>query len=335
METMKALVLRGMNEPLRMEEVPLPSLLEDEVLVRVSAAAFNRRDWWIQQGKYAGLKYPIILGSDGTGVVERLGSDRHREWLGKAVIINPANNWGNEQAYKSERFSILGLPEDGTFAQYVKVHVHNLYDMPGHLSFEEAAAVPLVGLTSYRALFSRAKLQKGEKVLVAGVGGGASSMALLWAKAAGAEVYVTSGSEEKIEKAKELGAAGGVNYRNEDWGKELKALAGGFDVILDSALGEGFATLLEVANPGGRIVFFGGTAGDLPPLNGRQIFWKQLNLLGTTMGSDADFRAMLDFLNEHQIKPVIDSVVDWEHGEAAMRKMDDSSQFGKIILKVW
>jgi len=331
---MKAMVLHGIKEPLKMEEVAIPSLQEDEVLVRVKAAAFNRRDWWIQQGLYAGLKYPIILGSDGTGVVERLGSDRHQKWMGKSVIINPANHWGPQETFKSDRFSILGLPEDGTFAQYVKVNVHNLYDLPRHLSFEEAAAVPLVGLTSYRALFSRARLREGEKVLIAGVGGGASSMALLWAKAAGAKVYVTSGSADKIKKAKALGAIDGVNYRDENWGKELKTLAGGFDVILDSALGEGFTTLPEVANPGGRIVFFGGTAGDLPTLNGRIIFWKQLSLLGTTMGSDADFKAMLDFLNEHQIKPIIDSVVDWEYAEEAMRKMDDSRQFGKLILKL-
>ncbi len=331
---MKAVVLHGKKEPLRMEEVAIPSLQEDEVLVRVKAAAFNRRDWWIQQGLYAGLKYPIILGSDGTGVVERLGSDRHREWMGKSVIINPANNWGSHEAFKSDRFSILGLPEDGTFAEYVKVPVHNLYDLPAHLSFEEGAAIPLVGLTSYRALFSRAKLRAGENVLIAGVGGGASSMALLWAKAAGAQVYVTSGSADKIEKAKALGAAGGVNYRDADWGEQLKVLAGGFDVILDSALGEGFATLLDVANPGGRIVFFGGTAGDLPALNGRLIFWKQLSLLGTTMGSDADFKAMLGFLNENKIRPVIDSVIDWKYAEEAMRKMDDSSQFGKLILKL-
>src|SRR5690606_21581618 len=239
-----------------------------------------------------------------------------------------------QETFKSDRFSILGLPEDGTFAQYVKVNVHNLYDLPRHLSFEEAAAVPLVGLTSYRALFSRARLREGEKVLIAGVGGGASSMALLWAKAAGAKVYVTSGSADKIKKAKALGAIDGVNYRDENWGKELKTLAGGFDVILDSALGEGFTTLLEVANPGGRIVFFGGTAGDLPTLNGRTIVCKQLSLLGSTMGSDADFKAMLDCLNEHQIKPIIDSVVDWEYAEEAMRKMDDSRQFGKLILKL-
>ena len=332
---MKAVVLHGMKEPLKMEEeVAIPSLQEDEVLVRVKAAAFNRRDWWIQQGLYAGLKFPIILGSDGTGVVEQLGSDRHQEWMGKSVIINPANHWGPHEAYKSDHFSILGLPQNGTFAQYVKVHVNNLYDLPGHLSFEEAAAIPLVGLTSYRALFSRAQLREGEKVLIAGVGGGASSMALLWAKAAGAQIYVTSGSAEKLEKAKALGATGGVNYRDADWGQQLKTMAGGFDVILDSALGEGFATLLDVANPGGRIVFFGGTAGDLPPLNGRVIFWKQLSLLGTTMGSDADFKAMLDFLNDHQIKPVIDSVVEWEYAEEAMRKMDDSSQFGKIVMKL-
>ena len=331
---MKAVVLKGKEEPLRVEEVDVPVLSNDEVLIRVKAAAFNRRDFWIQKGLYAGLKYPSVLGSDGSGIIEKVGNEKNQSWIGESVIINPATNWGDNEAFQQKEFSILGLPENGTFAEFVKIGFRNVHTLPAHLSFEEAAALPLTGLTAYRALFSRAKLQASEKVLIVGVGGGASSMALLFALAAKAKVYVTSGSQEKIDHAKSLGAIDGVNYKNENWPQKLEEKAGGFDVILDSALGEGFAHLLDLANPGARIVFFGGTAGNLPELNGRKIFWKQLSILGTTMGSARDFNEMLDFVNLHKIKPIIDSIYPLEEAEQAIRKMDSSSQFGKIVLRV-
>src|SRR5690606_31877733 len=282
----------------------------------------------------AGLKFPISLGSDGAGTIEDVGNEENKSWIGESVIINPAINWGNNEAFQQKEFSILGFPENGTFAQFVKVDFSNVHTLPSHLSFDEAAALPLTAVTAYRALFSRAKLQENEKVLIVGVGGGASSMALLFALAAKAKVYVTSGSQDKIDYAKSLGAIDGVNYKNENWAQELEAKAGGFDVILDSALGEGFASLLDLANSGGRIVFFGGTAGNLPELNGRKIFWKQLSILGTTMGSNRDFTEMLDFVNLHKIKPIVDSVHPFEEAEQAIRKMDDSKQLGKIILKI-
>lgn len=331
---MKAVVLKGKEEPLRVEEVDVPVLSNDEVLIRVKAAAFNRRDFWIQKGLYAGLKYPSVLGSDGSGIIEKVGNEKNQSWIGESVIINPATNWGDNEAFQQKEFSILGLPENGTFAEFVKIGFRNVHTLPAHLSFEEAAALPLTGLTAYRALFSRAKLQASEKVLIVGAGGGASSMALLFALAAKAKVYVTSGSQEKIDHAKSLGAIDGVNYKNENWPQKLEEKAGGFDVILDSALGEGFAHLLDLANPGARIVFFGGTAGNLPELNGRKIFWKQLSILGTTMGSARDFNEMLDFVNLHKIKPIIDSIYPLEEAEQAIRKMDSSSQFGKIVLRV-
>ncbi len=330
---MKAIVLEAADQPLIYKDVEKPKAEFGEVLVEIKAAALNRRDWWITQGKYAGIKYPSILGSDGSGIVAEVGPDVDQSWLGKEVIINPSTNWGDHQDYQQKDFKILGLPENGTFAEFVKIGAEYLYPKPSHLTFEQAAAIPLAGLTAYRALFTKGKAQKGNKVLIVGVGAGTGSFALQWAVAAGCQVFVTSSTGEKIEKARELGAAAGVNYKAQDWTEQLKQLAGGFDVIIDSALGEGFAKLLDLCNPGARIVFFGGTAGNLPALDARKIFWKQLQLLGTTMGNKEDFEAMLNFVNEHKIIPVVDEVFALEDAEKAVRKMDDYRRFGKIVLR--
>lgn len=332
--TMKALVLEGVGEPLLIKEVPVPAIGEQHALVRLKTAAFNRRDWWIQRGQYAGLKFPIILGSDGAGVVDAVGDTRENgQWVGRDVIINPGFNWVDDSEAQPAGFEILGLPENGTFAEYVRVPVRNLYEKPEYLSFEEAAALPLGGVTSYRALFRKAGLSRGERILITGVGGGVATLALQWAVNVGAEVYVTSGSESKIKRAIDGGAIAGVDYRNADWADRLKELAGGFDVIVDSALGDGFVHLLELANPGGRIVFFGGTSGNLPALDGRRIFWKQLQIKGTTMGSSVDFENMLALAEKHQIKPLIDSVIPWQRAQEGIYKMSSSTQFGKIVLK--
>jgi NADPH:quinone reductase-like Zn-dependent oxidoreductase len=249
------------------------------------------------------------------------------------VIINPAYGWGNNPNYQSKDFRILGLPDDGTFAEYVKVRADQLYPKPAHLTWEQAAAIPLAALTAYRALFIKGRLAKGDKVLVIGVGAGTGTFALQFAAAAGCRVFVTSGSGEKIERAKQLGAAAGVNYKSQDWAEQLQHLGGGFDVIIDSALGEGFAKLPDICNPGARIVIFGGTAGDIPAISGRKIFWKQLQILGTTMGNSDDFTAMVDFINEHRIVPVVDEVFSMADAQKAIDKMGKSHQFGKIILK--
>lgn len=330
---MKAIVLEAADKPLILKDVEKPALNSGEVLVEIKAAALNRRDWWITQGQYAGIKYPSILGSDGAGIVAEVGPDVDQNWIGKEVIINPSTNWGDHADYQQKDFKILGLPENGTFAEYVKIGSQYLYPKPAHLTFEQAAAIPLAGLTAYRALFTKGKLEKGNKVLVVGVGAGTGSFALQFAVAAGCQVFVTSGTSEKIDKARELGAAAGVNYKAQDWAEQLKQLAGGFDVIIDSALGEGFAKLLDLCNPGARIIFFGGTAGGIPALDARIIFWKQLQILGTTMGTQEDFKAMLNLINEHKIVPVVDEVLALADAEKAVRKMDDSTQFGKIVLR--
>ena len=331
---MKAIVLEAADKPLAYKEVDKPTLQPGEVLVKIKAAALNRRDYWITVGKYGGIKYPTILGSDGAGIVAEVGSDADKYWLDKEVIINPASGWGDDADFQSADFKILGLPEDGTFAEYVKVPVENLFAKPVHLDWEQAAAIPLAALTSYRALFTKGRAKKGSKVLVTGVGGGTGAFALQLAVAAGCQVFVTSGSGDKLDRARQLGAATGVNYKAQDWAEQLAQLAGGFDVIIDSALGDGFAKLVDLCKPGGRIVIFGGTAGNIPEINGRKFFYRQLQLLGSMMGTPDDFKGMLELVNEHKIVPVIDEVFPLSEADAAVKRMEHSSQFGKIVLTV-
>src|SRR6185503_3636903 len=330
---MKAVVLEGSERPLILKEVDKPALKAGEVLVKIKAAALNRRDYWITVRQYAGIKYPSILGSDGAGIVTEAADDADKHWIGHEVIINPSHDWGDHPQFQSKEFKILGLPEDGTFAEYVRVRSEYVHNKPVHLSWEQAAALPLAGLTAYRALFSKGKAAKGQNVLITGAGSGTGSFAIQFAHAAGCHVFVTSGAGEKIEQARQIGASAGVNYKAQDWAEQLQHLSGGFDVIIDSALGEGFAKLPDICKPGARIVFFGGTAGNIPELNGRKIFWKQLQLLGTTMGTPEEFTAMVSFVNKHQLVPVIDEIFPLADAEKAIKKMERSSQFGKIILR--
>ncbi|TAH03672.1 MAG: alcohol dehydrogenase [Sphingobacteriales bacterium] len=331
---MKAVVLNGVKQPLNLIETQLPTLLNGQVLVQIKAAAINRRDWWIKEGKYAGLKFPIILGSDGAGIVHSVGGGVDNEWIGQEVIINPSLNWGDNESFQGPKFEILGLPQNGTFAQFVALDIAQVYKKPTFLSFEQAAAIPLSGLTAFRALFPKANLQKEQTVLIAGAGGGTATFALLFAVAFGANVYVTAGNKQKVGKAILMGAKGGVCYKDEDWDTQLLNLTNGFDVIIDSALGSGFAKYPTITKPGGRIVLFGGTAGNMPEINGRQIFWKQLQILGTTMGSPKDFEAMIAFVNQHQIKPIIDEVFDLAVADFAFKKMENYGQFGKMVLRI-
>lgn len=331
--SMKAIVLESAENPIVYKEADKPVAGPGDVLVKIKAAALNRRDYWITIGKYAGIKYPTILGADGAGIVAE-ASEGAEEWLNKEVIINPSHNWGESPDFQGKDFKILGLPEDGTLAEYVKVKAEYLLPKPAYLTFEQAAALPLAGLTAYRALFTKAKIKGGDKVLVVGVGAGTGTFLLQMAVAAGCQVFVTSGTGEKLARAKQLGAAAGVNYKAQDWAEELKHLAGGFDAVIDSALGDGFAKIPDLCNPGARIVFFGGTAGNIPEMNGRAIFWKQLQILGTTMGTQEEFKAMLDFVTAHQIVPVIDEVFPVAQAKDAFERMGNSSQFGKLVITV-
>jgi len=333
---MKALVITEKGTPLELLTVADKVAGPGQALVRVHAAALNHRDLWIQKGQYAGLRYPIIPGSDGAGVVEAVGgSAEHADWVGKEVIIDPALNWGHDPGFQSPvDFTILGLPDDGTLAGYVVAPLSNLVAKPAHLSFEEAAALPLAGVTAWRALMTRGRLQAGERVLITGIGGGVALFALQYAAAIGARVHVTSGSEEKLSRAVAMGAAGGVNYRRSGWVEALKAEAGGFDVVVDGAAGDGVNELLDLAVPGGRLVFYGSTCGNPSSVVWRRVFWKQLNVLGSTMGNPEDFAEMVEFVEKYKIRPVVDRVFAMEEGEAAFRHMDAAGQFGKIVVKI-
>jgi NADPH:quinone reductase-like Zn-dependent oxidoreductase len=333
---MRAIVLNALGDAdhLRIEERPDPHAGPGEVVIRLHAAALNRRDVWIRKGQYAGIKLPIILGSDGAGQVIEVGDGVDPSWAGRDVVIDPSLNWGPDERAQGGSFNILGLPVDGTYAEMVRVPLANVHPRPSHLSWEEAAAVPLASVTAYRALVIRARVQAGETVLVTGIGGGVAATALMIAKHLGATVYVTSGSDAKLEAARGHGALGGVNHRKDDWTKTLISEIGSRpDVIIDGAGGETFNKALDALKPGGRLVSYGSTLGAAQNVEIRRIFWKQLNVLGSTMGSPSDFPAMLK-LYETGLRPIIDKVFPLEQASDAQIRMEAGDQFGKIVLKI-
>lgn len=333
---MRAIVLNALGDAdhLRIEERPDPHAGPGEVIIRLHAAALNRRDVWIRKGQYAGIKLPIILGSDGAGQVIEVGDGVDTSWVGRDVVIDPSLNWGPDERAQGSSFNILGLPVDGTYAEMVRVPAANVHPKPSHLSWDEAAAVPLASVTAYRALVTRARVQAGETVLITGIGGGVATTALIIAKHLGAAVYVTSGSDAKLEAARGHGALGGVNHRKDDWTKTLISQIGSRpDVIIDGAGGETFNKALDALKPGGRLVSYGSTLGAAQNVEIRRIFWKQLNVLGSTMGSPSDFPAMLK-LYDAGLRPIIDKVFPLEQASDAHIRMEAGDQFGKIVLRI-
>lgn len=338
---MKAVVLRqaGPAENLRLEDVPDSALGAGEVVVRLKAAALNHRDVWIRSGTGAyvgGFKTRVILGSDGAGEVLSVGSGADPSLVGRAVVINPSLHWGDADVAQGPDFRILGLPDDGTYSELICVPARNVYTKPAGLSFEEAAAIPLAALTAYRAVVSRARVQAGETVLVTGIGGGVSTFALQIAVQRGARVFVTSGSDAKIARAREMGAAGGANYRTQDWAREIAAQCrgGGPDVVIDSVGGDTFARAIDILKPGGRIANYGATTGPVKEVVLRNLFWKQASVLGTTMGSPREFEAMLQLYEHGGLRPVVDRVFPLADAAAAHRRMEEAGQFGKIVLGI-
>lgn len=317
-----------------MDCVPQPVPDPGEVVVRLHAAALNHRDVWIKGGHYAGLKFPVILGSDGAGTVIAAGAGVDASVVGQEVILNPALDWGHSDKVQEPRFSILGLPRDGTLAEFVAIPATQLVPKPTHLSWEEAAALPLAGLTAYRAVFTRAALQPHERILINGIGAGTALFALQFASALGAVPCVTSSAPWKLERAHELGSKAGSLYNLPDWHVEFGRHHGPFDVVVDSAGGDGFETLVDLTASGGRIVFFGATCGNPPQLPARKVFWRQISLLGTTMGSPSEFLAMVNFVKTHAIKPVVSEVFDLDHVGAAFERMERGEQFGKLVVRL-
>ena len=333
---MNAIVLRELGGPERLvlEQAASPEPGPGEAIVALRAAALNHRDAWIRKGLYAGIRLPVILGSDGAGEVADVGQGVDPSWVGRHVVINPSLGWGSDPRVQGSAYRILGLPDNGTYAERVKVPAENLFPKPDALSWEAAAAVPLAGLTAYRALVTRARVQPGETVLITGIGGGVATMALVISRHLGARVVVTSASDAKLARARQLGADGGANYTREDWGKQVQALCdGGPDVIVDSAGRDVFPTLLDIVKPGGRIVTFGATTGSPATLEVRRIFWKQVSILGSTMGTPAEFGELLA-LFDGRVAPVVDRVFPLAAAADAHRRMDHGDQLGKIVLEI-
>ena len=316
---MQATRVHGGGE-LRHETVPDPVAGPGEVIVELRAAALNRRDLLVSRGTYP-YPLPLVPGSDGTGV---------RRDTGAEVVINPALFWGERNEVGGPDFEILGGPRDGTFAELVAVPEENLHPKPARLSWEEAAALPLAALTAYRALFTRGGLRKGETVLVLGAGSGVSTFAVQLGAQAGASVLVTSSSDEKIEHARELGAEDGANYASSDWVAWTKE-RGGVDLVVDS-VGATWPQSLECLRPGGRVVVFGATGGAEVTLPVRPFYFGQFSLLGTMMGSPADFAGLLAAVDSGTWRPVVDAVYPLAEAAAALDALETGSHFGKLVL---
>ncbi len=332
---MKAIRLHqpGGPEQLRYDEVPTPSPGPGEVVVQLKAAALNHRDIWIRLGMQMTDRLPLIPGSDGAGLVAEVEPGTSRLKIGDAVVINPSLNWGDREDRPSTSFKILGGPDPGTYAEFIVVPAENVFAKPSPLSFEEAAAMPLASLTAWRAVVTRGAVRPGDRVVVLGIGGGVATFALQIARLAGASVMATSSSEAKLERARELGADLAINYTSEDWEKiVLERTGGGADVIIDSVGQQTWGKALRALRPGGRLVSFGATTGRTTEVDIRGVFWNQISILGTTMGSPREFAAMLQLYEAGRLKPVVDSVFPLHDAPAAHRRMDEGQQFGKIVL---
>ena len=334
----------GGVDKLRYEEAPEPKPISPtDAIVRLKAAALNHIDIWNRRG-LTGVKisFPRILGADGAGTVVEVGEQVSNVRKGDAVCLFPPSGCGQCEFCLTDRdfmcvhLRVLGERLDGTYAEYVKVPSRNCFPIPPGLSFEEAAAFPLVFVTVWRMLVTNAELRPGEHVLVLGVGGGVATAALQLAKSMGAHVIVTSSSDEKLELAKNWGADHGVNYRKSDFAGEARRLTGkrGVDVVVDSVGGEGWVKSLAALAKGGRLVTCGATAGATPATDLRRIFWNHLKIYGSTLASREEFGRLLSFMRISRLRPIIDQIFPLEEAQAAQRRLEEGKQFGKIVLQI-
>jgi zinc-binding alcohol dehydrogenase/oxidoreductase len=310
------------------EQFPDPQPAAGKVVVELRAAAVNRRDLLVRNppGPAYAFELPLVPGSDGSGV---------RRDTGEEVVVYPGLGWGAGEDAGGPDWRILGGPDNGTYAELVELPEENVFPKPARFSWEEAAAFPLAGLTAYRTLFSVGGLQPGESVVVQGAGGGVATFAVQIAANAGARVLVTSSSQAKIERARELGAEAGVLYTQDDWPEAIRELTGGVgaDMVVDSA-GATWKESLRALRRGGRLVAFGGTAGPTVELDVRAIYLSWQRILGTTMGSPRDFAALLRLIEAAVWKPVIDSTRPLAEAEAAHERMKGGDHFGKLVLGI-
>jgi zinc-binding alcohol dehydrogenase/oxidoreductase len=325
---MKAIVIHedGGPEVLRYEDVPAPVAGPGEVLIRMRAASLNHLDVWTRKG-LPSVPKPRILGADGAGIVEALGEGVSGLEPGRPVVINPGLEHDGV-------IRVIGEHTQGVHAELAAVPVTNVYALRDGLSFEQAAAFPLVYETAYRMLVTRAGLQAGEWVLIWGIGGGVATAAFRIAQALSARTIVTSGNAEKLAKASELGADLAVDHQDGDVVAAVKEATGkGADVVVETVGDATWKRTLDAVRPGGRVVVCGATTGPNPPAALHRLWWKQLDILGSTMGTRSDFEGAYDLV-EAGATPVIDSVFPLAEARTAHERLERGEQFGKIVLAI-
>jgi NADPH:quinone reductase-like Zn-dependent oxidoreductase len=340
---MKALAFNehGGIDKLKYQDVPDPKPGAGDVLVRVKAAALNHLDLFVREG-LPGLKLPLPFwtGCDIAGEIVEVGASVQGVAVGDRVAVNPNLECGRcEYCLKGQHslcvsYGILGEHTHGGLAEYVKVDGRKVLKLPDHVTDEDAAAFVLVNMTAWRMLVSQARLRAGEDLLLIGVGGGVSSTGVQIGKLCGARVWVTSSSDEKLERARALGADECINYAREDWVKAIAQKTGrrGVDVVLENVGAATWPGAIRVLAKGGRLVTCGGTSGPICETDVRQVFWKQISIIGSTMSTNAEFAEVMGQLFRGRLKAIVDSVMPLKDGAAAQERLAAGKQFGKIVL---
>lgn len=325
------------------EDVAVPEPGPHEVRVRIHAAALNHLDLFTLGGlPGVSITAPWVMGADGAGIIDAIGADAESINVGDRVVINPGVSDGScEYCRRGEQsmcvqFRLLGEHLPGTFGEFVAVPARNVRVIPESVRFDTAAAFLLATLTAYRMLVTRAQVGAEDDVLIWGIGGGVAQAAMRIALDRGARVWVTSGSDEKLARAAALGATETLNHRTMSVGKEVRSRTGkrGVSVVVDSVGQSTWSDSLVSLGRGGRLVTCGGTSGAMVETDVRRLFWNQWTIMGSTMGNDSEFEAVVAELAGGRLLPVIDSTFDLADGRAAFERMMSGEQFGKIVLRV-
>ncbi|KAG0281279.1 hypothetical protein BGZ96_001192 [Linnemannia gamsii] len=340
---MKAVIIEKTNfEPTyhnaKLTDIPKPELTEDgEALLDIHAVSFNHREYWIRKGQYPGIVFGSVLGADGVGRIAEVKGNSSKHQVGDRVVVMPSTGWTKDPRGPEEAYYILGGGHaQGIFSEHFVAQQDDLFKVPDHLTDAEAAALPLAGVTAWRAVFTKGQVREGQNVLITGIGGGVALLALSFCVAAGANVYVTSSDDAKILKAVKLGAQGGVNYKADKWGSHLQNLTHGepFDVVIDGAGGDGVKVFTQILRLGGIIVSYGMTVKPKVDYTMAAVL-RNIEIRGSTMGSRAEFDEMIKFVEKHKVKPVVSQV--WpglEFAEEAFNVMKAGTQFGKLVLSL-
>jgi NADPH:quinone reductase-like Zn-dependent oxidoreductase len=346
---MKSIRFHSYGDPsvLRYEDAPTPTIGPTDILLNLKAAALNHLDLWVRSGeRERNVPLPHIPGSDGAGIVAEVGSGVDWLTIGDRVLISPGISCGHCERCLSGRdnlcpsYRVLGVREDGTYAEFVKVPAMNVVPIPGTLEFTEAAAIPLVFLTAWHMLMTLAKIQPGETVFVHAAGSGVGSAAIQIAKLVEAHVITTAGSGEKLKRATELGADEVINYREKDFVEEVKRITGkrGVDVVFESVGGEIFEKSITALAKGGRLVTCGATTGYNLNLDIRYVYSRHQTIYGSWMGSKNELLRVLKFFegekDERRLQPVVDRIFPLDRAVDAQRYLEARKNFGKVVLSI-